>query len=260
MQDLWSNPLSDVYQKPFCSSNSEAYSYSNFRWNNHPYVNEPQQFYSNVSFVSPRHNTLEDTLEAVMRRQAQINQNTLQNLQELKNSLDRIVSHLKNESENEKFFDPITQYGDNEIKDPQMDNDDVEEDRDVHELNVVETLEQDHFNMSCFDNPVEYGLTNFCDFIFCEDSTFGSKVNAWNPIFELLPQEPKMLPLNENVPKVKLKSLPVARRYAHLRSKDDFFVGSPSKLDVLQRGKSLELLNDYKSMMGWNIADKKKMK
>jgi hypothetical protein len=70
-------------------------------------------------------------------------------------------------------------------------------------------------------------------------------VNAWNPIFELLPHEPKMLPLNENVSKVKLKLLLVARRYAHLKPNDDFFVVSPSKLNVLQRGNSPDLLNDF---------------
>jgi hypothetical protein len=77
-----------------------------------------------------------------MKRQAQINQDTMQDLQELKNSLDKIESHLKN---------AMTQYGDNEIENPQVDDDepnDVEEDGDVHELNAVETLEQDHFNMS----------------------------------------------------------------------------------------------------------------
>jgi hypothetical protein len=155
----------------------------------------------------------------------------------------------------------MTQYGDNEIGNPQVDYDepnDIEEDGDVNELNVVETLEEDHFNMSCFDNPVEYCLTNFCDFIFCEDSTSRFKVDAWNPTFKLLPHEPKMLPLNENVPKVKLKPLPVACWYTHLKPKDDFFVVSPSKLDSLQKGSSLELLNDCKRMMGWNIADKKK--
>jgi hypothetical protein len=86
-----------------------------------------------------------------MKRQAQINQDTMQDLQELKNSLDKIESHLKNESENEIFSNAMTQYGDNEIENPQVDDDetnDVEEDGDVHELNVVETLEQDHFNMS----------------------------------------------------------------------------------------------------------------
>jgi hypothetical protein len=86
-----------------------------------------------------------------MKRQAQINQDTMQDLQELKNSLDKIESHLKNESENEIFSNAMTQYGDNEIENPQVDDDetnDVEEDGDVHELNAVETLEQDHFNMS----------------------------------------------------------------------------------------------------------------
>jgi hypothetical protein len=119
----------------------------------------------------------------------------------------------------------MTQYGDNEIENPQVDDDepnDVEEDGDVHELNVVQTLKHDHFNMYCFDNLVKYRFTNFCDFNFCEDSTSRLEVNEWNPIFDLLPHVPKMLPLNENVLKVKLKQLVVASMYAHLRSNDYF--------------------------------------
>lgn len=63
---------------------------------------------------------------------------------------------------------------------------------------------------------------------------------------------------NDTVPNDNSKSLPVARKYAHLKFNDDFPVISLSKLDALQRGKSFDVLNDYKSMMGWNIADKKK--
>lgn len=302
MQDLWSNPLSSVYQRPFCSPYSETYNsnlrnYSDVSWSNGLYVNEPQEFYSHVPYAPPRQNTLEDTLEAFVQvqnqflqtnaayaslhhqktledtlqafvqSQTQFNQTTSQNLQELKNSLDRIESHL-NEKENEFFPaeaqpDPMTQCGNNEIKNPQVDDDKpsgVEEDVDVHELNLVETLEQDHSNVSCFYDPLESCWTNSCDFIFCEDSTQGLEVNAWKPMFELPPYEPKLLPSSENVPKVKLKPLPIARKYAHLRSNDDFPMVSPSKLDALQGGKPFDVLNEYKNMMGWNIADKKKMK
>jgi hypothetical protein len=110
------------------------------------------------------------------------------------------------------------------------------------------------------DNHVESCLTNSCDFIFCEDTTHGLEANAWKPIIELPPYEPKLLLSSENVLKVKLKSLLMPRKYAHLRSKYDFLVVSLSKLDALQRGELLELLNDYETMMGWNIADKKMMK
>jgi hypothetical protein len=117
-------------------------------------------------------NILEDTLEAFMQSQAQINK-------ELKNSLDRIKSHLKNEIENANFSNPVTKYGDNEIENLHVDDDmfcDVEKYVDVHELKLVETLEQDHFDISCFYEPLESCLTNSCDLNFCEDYTHGLEV------------------------------------------------------------------------------------
>jgi len=107
----------------------------------------------------------------------------------------------------------MTQYGDNEIKNPQVDHDepnDVEEDGDVHELNVVETLENDHFDISCIYEPLESCLTNSCDLNFCEDYTLGLEVNTWKP-FELPPHELNPLPSNDIVPTDNSKSLPVAR-------------------------------------------------
>jgi hypothetical protein len=83
------------------------------------------------------------------------------------------------------------------------------------------------------------------------------EVNSWKP-FEMPPHELNPLPLNDTVPNDNSKSLPVARKYAHLKFKDDFPLVSSSKLDALQGDKSFDVLNYYKSMMGWNIADKKK--
>ena len=83
---------------------------------------------TNAAYASLHHQkTLEDTLQAFVQSQTQFNQITSQNLQELKNSLDRIESHL-NEKENEFFPaeaqpDPMTQCGNNEIKNPQVDDD-----------------------------------------------------------------------------------------------------------------------------------------
>jgi hypothetical protein len=218
---------------------------------------------TNIKDDALQTNTLKETLQAFMKEQAQINQDNKRDLRELKNSLNRIESYLKNEIENENFSDSMTQYGDNEIENPQMDNDDmlgdVEEDADVHELKLVETLEQDHFDISCLYEPLESCLTNSCDLNFCEDCTLGLEVNTWKP-FELPPHEFNPLPSNDTVQKDNSESLPAARKYAHLKFKDDFPLVSSSKLDALQGGKSFDVLNDYKSMMGWNIADKKKMK
>jgi hypothetical protein len=114
--------------------------------------------------VPPHRNILEDTLHAFIQSQTQITQ-------ELKNSIDRIVSYL-DESENENFpTEPLpslrTQCGDNEIENPEVDDDkpnNVEEDKNVHILNLVETLD------SC--------LTNSCDFNFSEDCTHELEVNT----------------------------------------------------------------------------------
>lgn len=38
----------------------------------------------------------------------------------------------------------------------------IEEDMVVDELNLVEIFAQDHFNVSCFCNPLETCLTNSC--------------------------------------------------------------------------------------------------
>jgi hypothetical protein len=157
----------------------------------------------------------------------------------------------------------MTQYGDNEIKNPQMDDDDmfsdVEEDVDAHELKLVETLEQDHSDISCIYEPLGSCFVNSCDLNFCEDCILGLGVNTWKP-FELPPYELNPLPSNDTVQKDNSKSLPAARKHTQLKFKDDFLQVSSSKLDALQGGKSFDVLYDYKSMMGWNIADKKKMK
>jgi hypothetical protein len=208
MQDWWSNPFSGVYPRSFgnpYSYNHNWQNHPNFSWNNHSFFNEPQGFHYHHPFVPPHQNTLEDTLQnflqvsnqilqtnikddalqnntleetlqAFMKEQAQINQ-------EVKNALNRIESYLKNEIENENFSDSMTQYGDNEIANPQVDDDDmfgnVEEDADVHELKLVETLEQDHFDISCLYEPLESCLANSCDLNFCEDCALGLEVNTW---------------------------------------------------------------------------------
>ncbi|XP_062145373.1 uncharacterized protein LOC133852620 [Alnus glutinosa] len=191
-------------------------------WNNHSFFNEPQGFYNHHPFVPPHRNTLEDTfqnylqvsnqflqanikddavqtktleetLQAFMKEQAQINQDTKRDLQELKDALYRIESYLQNDIENENFSDSMTQYGENEIENPQMDEDDmfsdVEEDADVHKLKL--------------------------------DCALGLVVNTWKP-FEQPPHELNPLPSNDTVQKDNLKSLPGARKYAHLKFNDDF--------------------------------------
>jgi hypothetical protein len=254
MEVWWSNPLSGVYPRSFGNPYSQAYIHPNFSWNNHSFFNEPQGFHNHHPFVPPHRNTLEDTfqnylqvsnqflqtnikddavqtktleetLHAFIQSQSQINQDTKRDLQELKDALNRIESYLQNEIENENFSDSMTQYGENEIENPQMDEDDmfsdVGEDVDAHELKLVEMLEQDHSDISCVYEPLGSCLTNSCDLNFCEDCAPGLVVNTWKP-FELPPYELNPLPSNDTVQKDNLKSLPGARKYAHLKFNDDF--------------------------------------
>jgi hypothetical protein len=130
MQDWWNNPFSCVYPRSLCNPYSQTYNHNsqnhpNFSWNNHSFFNEPQGFHYHHPFVPPHQNTLEDTfqnflqvsnqilqtnikddalqtntfeetLQAFMKEQAQINQDNKRDLQELKNSLNRIDNYLKN--------------------------------------------------------------------------------------------------------------------------------------------------------------------
>jgi len=104
--------VANAYQRPFNSPYSKTYNpnwrnHSNFSWRNGPSTNEPQRS-SHVPYVPPHKKTLEDTLQALIQSQAtfaqsqatfvqrqdQINQNTMENIQKLKNSVDRIEAQL----------------------------------------------------------------------------------------------------------------------------------------------------------------------
>ena len=96
--------MNNTYKRPFTPSSSKTYNpnwrnHSNFIWRNGPNANEPQRYSSNPQYAPPPvKKTLEETLHAFMEGRAQINKNTLDNYQELKNSIGRIESHLSAEN------------------------------------------------------------------------------------------------------------------------------------------------------------------
>jgi hypothetical protein len=121
----------NAYQRPFNSPYSETYNpnwrnHPNFSWRNGPSANEPQRSSSHDLYVPPHKKTLEDTLQAFIQGQTQINQNTMQNIQDLKNSVNRIESHL-NAREKGMFPaqpqpNPRIQGGANEIRNNQVEH------------------------------------------------------------------------------------------------------------------------------------------
>ena len=80
----------NTYKRPFSSPYSETYNpnwrnHPNFSWRNGPTMNDvnvPQGSSSSNPYVPPHKKTLEDTLQTFMQGQTQINQNTLQTLDE----------------------------------------------------------------------------------------------------------------------------------------------------------------------------------
>jgi hypothetical protein len=91
--------VANAYKRPFSSPYSETYNsnwrnHPNFSWRNGPSINESQESSSHAPYVPPHKKSLEDTLQVFIQGQSQINQNTIQNIQELKNLVDRIEARL----------------------------------------------------------------------------------------------------------------------------------------------------------------------
>ncbi|XP_062178241.1 uncharacterized protein LOC133883038 [Alnus glutinosa] len=114
----------NAYQRPFSSPYSETYNpnlrnHPNFSWRNGQSANEPQGSSSHAPYVPPHKQTLEETLQAFIQSQNQINQ-------EVKNSIGRIESQL-NVREKGKFPaqpepNPRTRAGVNEVSNTQVEH------------------------------------------------------------------------------------------------------------------------------------------
>ena len=82
------------------------------------------------------------------------------------------------------------------------------------------------------------------------------KANGWAPKFEKLPPiEDRVLPSEENPPKLELKPLPSHLKYAFLGVEDTFPLIISSSLEPDQENKLLEILRTHKTIIGWTIVD-----
>jgi hypothetical protein len=114
----------NAYQRPFSSPYSETYNpnwrnHPNFSWRNGQSTNEFQGSSSHTPYVPPHKQTLEETLQAFMQSQNQINQ-------ELRNAVGKIESQL-NVREKGKFPaqpepNPRTRVGVNEVSNTQVEH------------------------------------------------------------------------------------------------------------------------------------------
>ena len=79
---------------------------------------------------------------------------------------------------------------------------------------------------------------------------------GWRPHFEELPKsDKKPVPSSEEAPQLELKPLPNGLKYAFLGPSETFPVVISSTLNEEHEGKLLNVLRDYKSALGWTIAD-----
>jgi hypothetical protein len=123
--------VANAYRRPFSSPYSETYNsnwqnHPNFSWRNGPSINESQGSSSHAPYVPPHKKSLEDTLQAFIQGQTQINQAVMQDIQELKNSVGRIDSKL-NVREKGTFPaqpqpNPKTQFVVNEVQNPHLEH------------------------------------------------------------------------------------------------------------------------------------------
>ncbi|KAG5553848.1 hypothetical protein RHGRI_011652 [Rhododendron griersonianum] len=136
----------------------------------------------------------------------------------------------------------------------------------VHEVNLIDSLVQEHVNTFLYKDPLELCLT-------AEEATFLDSpeveylysvldveevcgTELWTPKFdELPPLSSKTLPSNVQFPKLELKVLPDTLKYAFLGPDETFPVVISSSLDVHQESQLLELLKQHTKAIGWSIAD-----
>ena len=89
------------YKRPFSSPYSETYNanwrnHPNFSWRNGSNTNNPSQGPStSTSYVPPHKRSLEDTLQTFMQGQAEINNQTMQAITNMKNSINKLTSSLR---------------------------------------------------------------------------------------------------------------------------------------------------------------------
>ncbi|XP_022862089.1 uncharacterized protein LOC111382375 [Olea europaea var. sylvestris] len=94
----------NTFKKPFSSPYSETYNqqrrnHPNFSWrdDNRVHLSQPQGLLKFPSFPPPQSKTLEETLQSFMEGQANINNQTSQAINEIKNTLSSLTSSLRSQ-------------------------------------------------------------------------------------------------------------------------------------------------------------------
>ncbi|XP_058217329.1 uncharacterized protein LOC131328401 [Rhododendron vialii] len=136
----------------------------------------------------------------------------------------------------------------------------------IHEVNLIDSLVQEHVDTFLYKDPLEVCLTaeeeNFlvspeveylCSLLDVED-VCGTDI--WSPKFEGLPPlESKTLPSSIQSPKLELKVLPKTLKYAFLGEHETYPVVISSSLNGSQESQLLEILKRHTKAIGWSITD-----
>lgn len=133
---------------------------------------------------------------------------------------------------------------------------------DVHEVNLIEILVQDHFLPSLFSDPLEASLAHFNN---SDEDSIISSINSllqsaplldtdmWRTRFEELPPRDTIsIPSSVQIPKLELKPLPYELKYAFLGYAETFSVVNSSQLDQNQEEKLIDVLREHKGAIGWS--------
>ncbi|XP_026396366.1 uncharacterized protein LOC113290999 [Papaver somniferum] len=161
-----------------------------------------------------------------------------------------------------KFYFPL----DFIVLDTHQQHLDLDDDDDVHEINMIESLIQDSLSSSMSVDPLHACLNNFNLDLF--DDEYISEVNSllesaplmdttkWKSRVEPLPlSESKSVPSLIEPPKLELKTLPDTLKYAFLGSCNTLHVTISSALDIEHESKLLEVLKKHKEALGWTISN-----
>ncbi|KAL5725417.1 hypothetical protein ACHQM5_008564 [Ranunculus cassubicifolius] len=143
-------------------------------------------------------------------------------------------------------------------------NIDCEDDDDVQEVNMIESVVEDQFLWSSIPDPLEACLTHFeffndesniCEVNALLDSAPLLDTDKWKARFEELPCGATSLPSSVQFPRLELKPLPSELKYAFLGEADTFHVVISSSLDANQEERLLAVLRNHRDAIGWTIAD-----
>ncbi|XP_026400374.1 uncharacterized protein LOC113296277 [Papaver somniferum] len=139
---------------------------------------------------------------------------------------------------------------------------------DVHScfsIDVIDTLAQQMFNMDGVDALKTVLTTPFDDGLECGDvikDTIGSlnslqeKSSHESVSFISLPvSNEKLVPSILQAPKLELKPLPDHLKYLYLGDKEELPVIVSKELTELQEQRLVRVLREYKTAIGWTVAD-----